>query len=782
MRKNAMVLILCLLFFSTAVLKGQDAKHPQPTTVPGWLMKNGRFLFGEERSVGGVSAEKAAACGANILCGGTNAGSPGFAGGPYLWDGKDRIYNMWTDEDVDVAAIRAKVDEAHRLGLKVIGELMRMWHQEMLYVKHPEWQELSKPDRVPRGPEKKKEWPPVTGCWNSPFGDFYIEHSVRLAQALGWDGISLDGFGNWRCFCPSCRESYKQETGLEIPWEDVNDPQWRRFIQWRLERYDRFVDRWQRALKAVNPEFALIPWSTGPGRWWHWSFSPKIELSDYANRLVDAPMVELFWDFPPDQGSNLMPDLTVRYYAGLTAGRPVFMLPYFCTQGQQPMVAPPVECDFRVLTVLANGARPVMSSHQLGRDKPLEQLRHLNGLIQDREPWTLDAKPLKWAAMLMSESSRIFYGLPGYKGEHGFSWIGSGVDSGDSGDVPPCERRLPAHMESAAGVFRAVLEEHLPIDIITDADLEGGATALDDYRVLILPNAAGISDDAAGAMERFVTRGGGVAAINQTSLMDSVGDRRNDLALIGLLGVQYEGSANHTARWPDYPHPIFVGLLDHAITRDPVIAGNYRVEMQTLDYIGLCTDVRITGNAQAVAYRGPSDKVTEQIRTGSAGSNRGELPEGVKPFLVLNQAEKGRSVYFAADIGQSYFVTPYPYERKLLVNAIRWAAGSAGPSVLVEAPMCIAATFYQREGGKQVIVHLLNELNTTTNRALPEGNSSMREEVIPVSGIGVVFQDPLIRKATLQPENISLKLTETAAGMRVEVPPIKLHSMVVAEK
>ena len=65
--------------------------------------------------------------------------------------------------------------------------------------------------------------------------------------------------------------------------------------------------------------------------------------------------------------------------------------------------------------------------------------------------------------MLVGESSRLLYGLPGKRTEVPLgAWIGSGVDTPDISKLPPSERRMPAHMESAAGVFRAMMEDHLP--------------------------------------------------------------------------------------------------------------------------------------------------------------------------------------------------------------------------------------------------------------------------------------------------------------------------------
>ena len=108
----------------------------------------------------------------------------------------------------------------------------------------------------------------VLGCWNSPYGDWFIKSQVELVKRLDWDGYNMDGFGCWaQCFCPSCTEAYKADTGKEIPATgDVNNSDFRHYLKWRLDRYTRFVYKWTAALKAVKSDFVAAPWTTGPGR------------------------------------------------------------------------------------------------------------------------------------------------------------------------------------------------------------------------------------------------------------------------------------------------------------------------------------------------------------------------------------------------------------------------------------------------------------------------------------------------------------------------------------
>ena len=117
-----------------------------------------------------------------------------------------------------------------------------------------------------------------------------------------------------------------------------------------------------------------------------------------------------------------------------------------------------------------------------------------------------------WAALLVSEQTRQFYA---------------------GGQIM---ERFLAH---ALGVFRVGWEEHLPITLITDLDLR--AERLAPYKVLILPNAAALSDAQVATIREFVQNGGGLVATCETSLFDELGHPRPNFALADIFGVDYAG-------------------------------------------------------------------------------------------------------------------------------------------------------------------------------------------------------------------------------------------------
>ncbi len=318
---------------------------------------------------------------------------------------------------------------------------------------------------------------------------------------------------------------------------------------------------------------------------------------------------------------------------------------------------------------------------------------------------------------------------------------------------------MPVHMESAVGTFRALQEDHLPVDVITEQDVDEG-TRLNLYKVLILPDAACLSDSMNEKIRDFVKNGGGLLAMHQSSLSDEYGTPRKDFGLADLFSAHYDGAENHTVTWPIYDKATRVGLIPHAITKDPVLDRQYRQPSDhCLDYIGHTSVVKAAEGADVVAFFG-----TDGVRTKLA--NAESKPAGLNPLLVVSDHGKGKVAYFAADIGQSYFAAPYAYERRLITNAL--VGPRAKAAAVGVTPMGVAATFYEQPKENRLVVHLLNEINSTGGKALPDANPPMREEVVPIHGITVRFSNAKIKApVTLEPEHQDLDIKQVDGGVEV---------------
>jgi hypothetical protein len=101
----------------------------------------------------------------------------------------------------------------------------------------------------------------------------------------------------------------------------------------------------------------------------------------------------------------------------------------------------------RTFLALTNGSQVPQSLGWSGHEASTANLFRE---IAQRERWLTRTVPLPWAALLVSEQTRQFYA---YK---------------DIGD-----RFLPP----VFGAFRAAMEEHLPLDLLNDWDLDANTGA-----------------------------------------------------------------------------------------------------------------------------------------------------------------------------------------------------------------------------------------------------------------------------------------------------------------
>ena len=97
--------------------------------------------------------------------------------------------------------------------------------------------------------------------------------------------------------------------------------------------------------------------------------------------------------------------------------------------------------------------------------------------------------------------------------------------------------------------------------------------------------------------------------------------------------------------------------------------------------------------------------------------------------------------------------------------------------------MCVQSTVFRQKdaAGDRLVVHLFNGLNTTSDHGLPEVDVPLREEAVPIGGIKVRFRQRAPKRVHLEPEGLDLALTAQGEWTEVAVPPLAVHSMVVAE-
>jgi hypothetical protein len=645
------------------------------------------------------------------------------------------------------------IAEYQRLGIHILGVYPPCLQGEV-YEKHPEWRRIATNTReIPQIDMVKY---PHGGmiCLLGPYGDFFIDVLAEIltqfpqVDAFSFDGLHYGGV----CYCANCRENYRRDTNQEIPNVDMNDPAFRRYQHWADRRMENLIQRMQTRLKAIKPDVALVTWSTNAGRFGHFLSIPR-NMPARMNLLLDAPDQE-FWLDETNRGTTIVPAFANAYMWAVTNHRVAFSEPYILSHGNPygKDSFPPQEILRRMMLALTYGTSPSIAVAQPANLQ--QELYRCLDEVKRRKPWLTHKSPEPWAALLMSDNTRNFYGR-------------------SAGQV---EER---YMASVFGAFRAAQEEHLPTTVINDWNLNPKDLA--PYKVLILPNAACLDDAQVAAVEQFVKQGGGLVASLDTSLFDEYGNPRKNFALGNVLGVEYQGLP-----------AVATGKQDVDVNFAQAIGPDYWEKRKNifdfrLDATGILNQgaMKTYVGAETVTFKGSALRVVKKDpAAASVAVLRARSLEGAPelPAVVTRTYGKGRVAYFAAGLDSGYYLYAYPYQRLALKHAILWAAPEP-PPVRVEAPMCVHATVMrQSKAGKRLVVHLFSDLNTTAHHALPADDVPLREETVPIRDIRVSFSPSYkIGRVHLEPDGVTLKPVRSKTGIQVTVPRLEVHGMVVAE-
>ena len=548
------------------------------------------------------------------------------------------------------------IDEAHRHGVRVMARCdFSKLHRDQ-FEKHPDWFYLS-----PKGQRQI-----YNGLYSAcPSGPYYQEKSLEVIDEI-LSGYAVDAFffnmfgmalrdysGTYHgiCQCVNCRRRFAEFSGgMDLPKEeayaDPAYPVWRRYTR---ELLDGIAGRVREVIKSRRPDVCLLLNS-----------NPDVTFHE-INNAVDRPLP--LW----------------RYHAGEVAktsrnahpGRPVAIncvmfwdIPYRFAAEQPGMV------QLSLAQVIANGANPYAyvlghTANQPDR-KNFPAVRRMMQFHKANERWYDGAESAAETLLVSPTQSQDAYGDEfGAKGQASFR-----------------------------GAYRALVETHIPFDVLPDsclAEAEGDGR-LGRYRAVVLPNAAALSDEQCALLDGYVERGGGLVATFETATHDATGQPRAG----GVLGLASLGAARVLARRDGFKELRGSYLR---VTRREDLADLPDTDLIPVDRAFLYVEER-DGAEPSFTFVGP----------GRYGPPEkcwwdGEMETG-HPGLLWRTHGRGKTAYFPWPVDALFHGHSLMECRSLLGHAVRTVAGDG--QVETDLPPQVEVTLATQSSSGAALLHLVN--------------------------------------------------------------------------
>jgi len=548
------------------------------------------------------------------------------------------------------------IARCRKLGMVVIVRTDPHATYDDVEAAHPDWIAVDANGKRRRHWASPDMW--VT-CGLGPYNfEFMTEVKKEIMSRYRVDGIFINRWdGSGMCYCEHCRRNFREATRLELPTtNNPQDTERRAYMLWRQQRLFALWQTWDQAVRAINPDSCVIP-NTGGGA-----------TSSLDMKQIGELAPTLMADRQARHG--LMPPWTIgtnaKEYRAAMGSKPIVGI--FSVGVEEPYrwkdsVQSPAEIRVWVADLVANGMRPWFTKFGavLRDERWLRPVEDIYRRLAGWEKYLRNEQPLARVALVYSQQTGWFVG-----------------------------NEIEGHIN---GWCQALIEARIPFELVHDRLLD--PVHINQFKTLILPNVAALSNDQCAQVQNFVEWGGSVIAPHQTSLCDEWGARRKNFGLASLFGGNFGGKIEprmqnaylrleHEAT-PG--HPLLKGLED----APPIIHGISRVEVEPRGKLPAMPLTSIPSYPDL-----PMEMVYPRV------------PKTDIAQVFLREPGKGRVAYFPWDIDRSFWEVLSPDHGKLLRNSVYWATNEPAP-VTVTGPGVLDVTVWRQKNS--ITVHLVNLTN-----------------------------------------------------------------------
>ena len=533
-----------------------------------------------------------------------------------------------------------------------------------LQAAHPDWIAVDAQGNARRHWASPEMW--VT-CAYGPYNfEFMTSVHKEIMSRYHVDGLFLNRWeGSGQCYCVHCRTNFKAASGFDLPrTDDPQDPARRAYILWRQERLMDLLQLWDREIRAINPASSTIPNNASGAL----ISLDALQISEKVPMLVADRQSRHGLEAPWAFGK------TAKEYRATAGNKPIaglFGVGLEEAYRWKDSVQSTPEIRIWVLDAIANGMRPWLSkfSGTLHDQRWLKGVENLYVWAEKNDRYLKHETPLARVALVYSQQTAWFYG-------------GSNA--------------RPKVEDYALGWYQALVESRIPFEMVHDRLLH--PAHISQFKTLILPNIAALSNAQCDQLRAFVKNGGSIIATYETSLYDEWGVRRANFGLADLFAVNWTGRTQSPmlnsyirlehAGLPN--HPMFKGLKD----APRIVNGVSRLEVEPQE-----TFVQMPLTLIPSYPDLPMEKVYPR-----------EPKTDISALYLrdLTSSGAGRIAYFPWDIDRTFWEVLSVDHLKLLRNAVEWATNERQPFEVIGSGF-LDVTAWRNQGS--IVIHLVNMTN-----------------------------------------------------------------------
>lgn len=601
-----------------------------------------------------------------------------------------------------------------------------------MYDAHPDYISVTADGKPRRHWANPDLW--VT-CSYGPYNfDFMTRVHREIMERYGPDGIFSNRWaGHGICYCEHCTANFKQATGLDLPrTAERLDPVYHKWEAWRTARLKELWFLWDAEIRKRRSVARFIP--NG--------FPDKLETGKYADFFF-ADQQARKGLIPP--WSNAMGAKELRAGLGMKPIVNIFSVGIEEEYRWKDSVQNDAEIRIWVAEGVANGMRPcfVKFGAYIYDRRWMDAVAKMYQSYYRNEVYLKNTAPMARIGMVYSEQTNQKYG------------------------GKPWQEKSNEH---ALGMYHALVEDHLPFEMVNDKLLD--AEHLKAFRLLILPNIAALSTMQCQQLKDFVDGGGSLVATFETSLYDEEGKARPDFGLSDLFGVSFDQGVEGPMRnsylrlrsetGTQQFHPVLEGLEDAYKIVNSVYQVNVKPNMNfpsPVTLIPTYPDLPMED-----VYPRKEETTTRELYLRDMAGN-GATREG--------PTGKGRVAYIPGDLDRSFWQMLSTDHSLLLRNTIRWALNEE-PIVKVQTKGVIDVAVWAQE--KSMTVHLVN----LTNPMLMKGPF---RDILPVKA-SIRISVPKDKKITA----VRLLMSDTIPAVKqdtgiltLDIPEIADHEIIALD-